>query len=76
MKPNYSFTLSIKNGDKLTKEDRTKLYDKVYDTFISNTRLEGTFEFKVDRKGDEIWNSEKLTMWPFLFVPLPPPFVA
>ena len=54
MKPNYSITLSIKNGDKLTKEDRTKLYNKVYNTFISNTHLEGTFEFKVNRKGDEI----------------------
>ena len=54
MKPNYSFTLSVKNGDKLTKEDRTKLYDKVYNTFISNTCLEGTFEFKIDREGDEI----------------------
>lgn len=54
MKPNYSVTLSIKNGDKLTKEDRTKLYDKVYNTFISNTHLEGIFEFKTDREGDEI----------------------
>lgn len=54
MKSDCSITLSIKNGDKLTKEDRTKLYDKAYNTFITNTCLEGTFEFKVDRKGDEI----------------------
>lgn len=54
MKSDYGITLSIKNGDKITKEDRTKLYDKVYNTFINNTRLVGTFEFKVDRKGDKI----------------------
>lgn len=54
MKPDYGITLSIKNSDKLTKENRTKLYDKVYNTFISNTCLEGTFEFKVDREDDEI----------------------
>lgn len=54
MKTNCSVTLSIKDSDKLTKEDRTKLYNKVYNTFINNTHLEGTFEFKVDREDDEI----------------------
>lgn len=54
MKSDYSITLSIKNGDKFTKEDRKRLYNKVYNTFINSTCLVGTFEFKTDREGDEI----------------------